>query len=176
MPALDDTIEKYYNPLKHLAVDKITVKFKGRVVFRQYIPKKHRHFRIKIFNICDAAGYTCNMTVYIGKDRTHAVQDMTATHATVRDLCRRTERVGHTLYMDNFFSSPDLLDEPTTKLLWAGQTKSERLTTRLMQQETWTEGGDIRVKVRGDTTALVWKDKRDVYGEHAQSSSRRQFL
>jgi hypothetical protein len=44
-----------------------------------------------------------------------------------------------------------------------------------MQQETWT-GGDIRVRVRGDTTALVWNGKWDVHGEHAQSSSRMQFL
>jgi hypothetical protein len=118
------TIKKYYNPLKHLAVDEITVKFTGRVVFRQYIPKKHKRFRIKIFNIFDAGGYTYNMTVCIGKDRTRAEQDMTATHAMVRDLCRRTERVGYKLYTDNFFSSPDLFDEPMIKLLWASLTKS----------------------------------------------------
>jgi hypothetical protein len=60
--------------------------------------------------------------MYIGKDRTHADQDMMATPAIVRDLRRRTVRVGHKLYMDNFFSSPDLFDEPTTKLLLASQT------------------------------------------------------
>lgn len=83
---------------------------------------------------------------------------MTAAHATVRDLCRRPERVTYKLYMDNSFSSPDLFDEPMTKLLWASQTMPEGLTKRLMQQETWT-GGDIRVRVRGDTTALVWNGK-----------------
>ena len=31
---------KFYNPSQHLAVDKVTVKFKSRVIFRQYIPKK----------------------------------------------------------------------------------------------------------------------------------------
>jgi hypothetical protein len=99
------------------------------------------------------------MTVYVWNYKNHAEQDMTAKHATVRDLCRRPERVRYKLYMDNFFSSPDLFDEPTTKLLWASQTMSEGLTKRLMQQETWTEGGDIRVRVRGDDTALVWKGK-----------------
>jgi hypothetical protein len=33
---------KYYNPSKHLAVDKVTVLFKGRAVFKQHIPKKHK--------------------------------------------------------------------------------------------------------------------------------------
>jgi len=33
---------KFYNPSKHLAVGEVTVKFKGRVTFRQYIPKKRK--------------------------------------------------------------------------------------------------------------------------------------
>jgi hypothetical protein len=82
--------------------DEIIAEFKGRVVFGQYIPKKHRHFRIKIFKLCDAAGYTYDMMVYLRKERTCVDQDVTVTHTTVRDLCRRIEEVGHKLYMDNF--------------------------------------------------------------------------
>jgi hypothetical protein len=43
------------------------------------------------------------------KDRKNAIKMMTATHATVRS-CKRLEGVGHKLYMENFISSPDLLD------------------------------------------------------------------
>jgi hypothetical protein len=46
------------------------------------------------------------MKVYLGKDGKYAT-DTTATHATVAGLTRRVENVGHKLYMDNFFSSPD---------------------------------------------------------------------
>jgi hypothetical protein len=38
---LDDSYAKYYSPTEHLAVDEINVLFKGRAVFKQYIPKKH---------------------------------------------------------------------------------------------------------------------------------------
>jgi len=31
---------KFYNPSQNLAVEEIIVKFKGRVIFRQYIPMK----------------------------------------------------------------------------------------------------------------------------------------
>jgi len=31
-----------------MAVDEVIVKFQGRVIFRQYIPKKRKHFGIKI--------------------------------------------------------------------------------------------------------------------------------
>jgi len=41
---------KFYNPSEHLAVDKVIVKFKGRVIFRQYIPKKRKHSESKFTN------------------------------------------------------------------------------------------------------------------------------
>jgi hypothetical protein len=47
---------KYYNPSEHLAVVEIVVKIKGRIIFRQYIPKKDKRFGIKIFKLCGAAG------------------------------------------------------------------------------------------------------------------------
>ena len=42
---------KFYNPSKHLAVVEVTVKFKGGVLFKQYIPKKRKRFSIKMFNV-----------------------------------------------------------------------------------------------------------------------------
>jgi hypothetical protein len=37
---LNNTYTKFYNSSEHLAVDKIIVVFKGRAVFKQYIPKE----------------------------------------------------------------------------------------------------------------------------------------
>ena len=65
-------------------MDKVIVKFKGRVIFRQYIPKKRKCFGIKIYKLCGEAGYTCAMRLYLGKDSNSATDDMIATHATVR--------------------------------------------------------------------------------------------
>jgi hypothetical protein len=36
---------------------------------------------------------------------------MTATYAAMKSLTRRTKVVGHKVYMDNFFSSPDFYDD-----------------------------------------------------------------
>jgi hypothetical protein len=44
---LNDAYAKYYSPTEHLAVDEITVLFTGRVVSKQYIPKKHKRFGIR---------------------------------------------------------------------------------------------------------------------------------
>jgi hypothetical protein len=62
---------KCYNPSKHVAVDEVLVKFKGRIVFKQYIPKKHKHFGIKMFKLCDSTGYIYiyDMNVYLSKNK-----------------------------------------------------------------------------------------------------------
>jgi hypothetical protein len=61
---LNDAYAKYYSPTEHLTVDEIIVLFKGRVVFKQYILKKHKHFGIKVYKLCDSEGYTYDMRVY----------------------------------------------------------------------------------------------------------------
>jgi len=60
------------NPTERLAVDELIVLYKLRAAFQQYIPKKHKRFGIKIFNLCDSLGYTYDMSVYVGKQRQHA--------------------------------------------------------------------------------------------------------
>jgi hypothetical protein len=47
---------KFYNPSEHLAVDKVIVKFKGRVVYTKYIPKTRKSFSIKTFKLFDSTG------------------------------------------------------------------------------------------------------------------------
>ena len=65
---LNNKFYELYNPTEHLAVDEVIVLFKGRVIFRQYIPKKHKRFGIKIYKLCDALGYTYDMSVYLGSN------------------------------------------------------------------------------------------------------------
>ena len=58
------------------------------------------------------------MEVCMGKYRQHTAQHVTATHATVTELTRKIEGRGHNLYMDSFFSSPELFDDLTKKQIY----------------------------------------------------------
>ena len=42
---LNNAYAKFLTPSEHLAVDNVIVKFKGRVIFRQCIPKKEKTFQ-----------------------------------------------------------------------------------------------------------------------------------
>ena len=162
---LNHTFSKFYNPSENMAVDEVIVSFKGRVIFKQFIPKKRKRFGIKVFKLCDSTGYTNDMKVYLGKDRLCTAQHVTATHATVTELTRKTEGRGHKLYMDNYFSSPELFDDLAKKQIYCCGTV--RLNRRGMPQDLAPKTiklkrGDIRVRTRADLTAVLWRDKRDI--------------
>jgi hypothetical protein len=96
-----------FSPSEHIAVDKVTVLFKGSIIFKKYIPNKHKHCGIRIYKLCNITGYTYDMSIYLGKNRKNATQTMTTTHTTVRSLTRSMEMVVH----KDFFSSLDLFDD-----------------------------------------------------------------
>jgi hypothetical protein len=109
------TLLKFYTPSEHLAADKVTVVFRGRVIFIQYIPKKHKCFSIKLYKLCDSTHDTFYMKVYIEKGKQRKAYDLKAMHATVTKLTQKVEGQSHKLYMNNFFSSPNLFDNLTKK-------------------------------------------------------------
>jgi len=143
-------------------VDEVIVKFKGRVIFRQYIPKKRKCFGIKIYKLCDESGYTYDMRVYLGRDSHSTTDDMTATHASVRHLTSRVEGLGHKIFMDNFFSSPSLFDDLNRrKINSRGTVRPNRrdMPHDFGPKQLKLKRGDVRVRTRGGLTALVWKDR-----------------
>jgi hypothetical protein len=69
---LNNKFCEVYNPAEHLAVDEVIVLYKQRVVFRQYIPKKHKRFDIKIYKLCSFLGCIYDLRMYLGKQLQHA--------------------------------------------------------------------------------------------------------
>ena len=58
-PLIDDLNEKFgrfYTPDQNVALDESLILWKGRLVFKQYLPAKHKRFRIKVYNLCENSG------------------------------------------------------------------------------------------------------------------------
>jgi hypothetical protein len=66
---LSNSYAKYYSLTEHLAVDEIIVLFKGRVIFKRYIPKKCKQIGIKLYKLSNSKGYTYNMTICLGMSK-----------------------------------------------------------------------------------------------------------
>ena len=163
---LNNKFCELYNPTEHLAVDEVIMLYKGRVAFRQYIPKKHKRFGIKIYKLCDALGYTYDMSVYLGKQRQHATAQITVTHGTVLQVIRRVEGLCHKVFMDNYFSSASLFDYLFQRKINAcGTVRHYRrgMPRDIGPKSLKMKRGDTVTRVRGTLRAVRWKDKRDVY-------------
>jgi len=74
--------------------------------------------------------------------------------------------LGHKLFMDNFFSSPRLFDDlDGHKINSCGTVRPNRkdMPHDFGPKKLKRKRGDVTVKARGGLTALVWKDRREVY-------------
>jgi hypothetical protein len=83
----------FCNSSSHVVGGKVIVIFDRKVIFRQYIPSKRKHFGIKIYILCDISGYTNDIRMYLGRDTGTATCDITATHDTVTNLTRKVQDV-----------------------------------------------------------------------------------
>ena len=108
-----------YRPGKELSLDESTCPFKGRVHFKCYNPKKPKRFHIKLFMVSEpSTGYICGFEVYTGdvsgqsQGNVQEVQDASKTSCTVLGLLDSVQLLdmGHHVYFDNYYNSPDLID------------------------------------------------------------------
>ena len=59
-----------YKPKRHISIDKTLLLWKGRLIFKQYIPKKRAKFGMKGYALAESdTGYVCRYFLYQGKDR-----------------------------------------------------------------------------------------------------------
>ena len=60
--------QEQYIPGQHLSVDEGMIRYKGRLFFRQYMPKKPVKWGIKVWMAAEAkTGYVANYDIYLGK-------------------------------------------------------------------------------------------------------------
>lgn len=65
---LTDNYQKVFSPGQDIVVDETMVPWRGRLVFRQYIPTKSHKYGIKLFKLCSTEGYTWSSKIYSGRD------------------------------------------------------------------------------------------------------------
>ena len=152
-------------PNKNTAIDKSLTLWKGRLSKRQYLPLKALKFGIKTFELCESMW--CFL-VYTGKSTvlqsSLITPDTPKTAAIVLELLEPLFGRGHTLWLDNFFNSPELArklniehstDSVGTLKLNTKDVPKEAKDKKLEKQE-------ITARHSGSVTVLKWRDKRNV--------------
>jgi hypothetical protein len=85
-----------------ISIDETMVPWKGRLLFKQYIPGKAHKYGVKVYKLAATNGYTWNFVVYAGK------QDPTSgvgyAKTIVMDLADGLLGYHRTIVADNFFT------------------------------------------------------------------------
>lgn len=159
--------EKFKNlitPYQNLCIDESIVPFKGRLSIKQYLPKKRNRFGIKLFILCDVkTGVIIDFIVYCGAN-TEILDpaNLGIGGAVVGTLLKDFYYSNRCLYIDNWYTSPKLLDYLFSKNIYAcGTVRPNRSGMPTMRQNL--NRGQVVAKSRPPLMALKWKDKKDIY-------------
>ena len=126
---VDRNFVESYKCGRDLSFDEGCCPYKGRVIFQCYNPAKPAKWHLKFFEVFDArTGYVIAFDVYTEKNETRCAlnadvldPDSTQTTKVVLGLLKKGNLLGkgHHVYMDNYYSSPDLFFELHNKECFA---------------------------------------------------------
>ncbi|XP_064876538.1 piggyBac transposable element-derived protein 4-like [Oncorhynchus nerka] len=163
--SLTSAFGRVFVPYKDLCIDESLMLWKGRLAFRQYIPSKRHRFGVKFFVMCDVkTGFVQDIIVYTGSttDIKH-YEGLGVSGSVVMTMLAPHLGKGHTLYVDNWYSSPTLFQHLLSNSTGAcGTVRSNRkgmpaFGCRKMQR------GEVEFQENGQQLAVKWHDKRDVH-------------
>ena len=94
------------------------------------------------------------------RQRQEMWNSMTATHR----LAARIEHMRHNLYMVSFFSSSALFDDSHSKMIncCGTVTPNRKGMPKNLERKMKLKRGYLKNNVKGNLTAIVWKEKQNV--------------
>jgi hypothetical protein len=159
---LNNWQENYY-PGQEVSVDESIIAFKGRVKMKVYMPQKPHKWGIKAWALCESqTGYLYNWDIYRGAGDTTEVG---LTKKVVLQMAQPIAHNRHHIYMDNFFSSPELFNELADLELGAcGTLRVNRrgVPDSVKKCKKMSRGDPPKIVRDGNMTYICWEDKKTV--------------
>lgn len=157
----NNVMRKVYSPKKQLSLDESMVLWKGRLIFRQYLPNKRHKYGVKLYMVTEPDGLILKFVVCGGQHDVLGGKDHVK--KIVMHLLSDYLDQGHSIFMDNFYNSFDL-----AKMLLARNTYC---TGTLRKGRKGSANDVICAKLKkGESKAMYldhiligkWRDKREV--------------
>ena len=166
----DQNFVQSYKSARDLSFDEGCCPYKGRVIFCCYNLAKPAKWHLKLFEVSDTrTGYVIAFDVYMGKNKTQCAlnadvldPDSTQTMKVILGLLKKGNLLGkgHHVYMDNYYSSPDLFFELHKECFACGTCRKNRknfpkdVTTAKLKRK-----GDCVFRRDGPLLCLKWQEK-----------------
>lgn len=143
------------------AVDEHMTKFKGKHSAKQYLKNKPIKWGFKWwFRACSKTGYLYEFQLYLGKNE---LPEYGLGESVVISLSKSLKDSYCTLYFDNFFTSPALVNELCDQGIYAVATvRKDRKNMPVLKDDKSMKRGDIDFHFSDQVTALKWYDNKAV--------------
>lgn len=167
-----ERFQEAYTPGETMSIDESQIPWRGRLVFRQYNPRKRHRYWIKLYKLCAGKGYTWNFSVYIGKDASpNWSASENVVYRTLGGLLNGGKDIspgsllgeGRTLIVDNWYARVPLalgLLEHSTHMI--GTLRKDRKYLPPVMSLVLNKGEVITRETQEGLTCIKWKDKQDV--------------
>ncbi|XP_014614756.1 PREDICTED: piggyBac transposable element-derived protein 4-like isoform X2 [Polistes canadensis] len=162
---LTDNYQQIFLPGPEIVVDETIVPWRGRLIFRQYIPTKSHKYGIKLFKLCSTEGYTWTIKIYAGGDICGINQTCGIIPENVCiELINKLLNEGRTLFIDNFYASYELAIRLLNfKTHIVGTVRhNKNFMPRDVRLHRLKRGEIISREDNNGIVVLKWRDVRDV--------------
>lgn len=155
-----------YHPHQHISVDERMVATKARIGLKHYMKDKPCKWGYKIIVLADSiTGYTWDFFIY--EDKAHVMAGKGLSYDSVVELVStHLLGTGYKLYVDNFYTSPELFRDLLQQKVWAcGTIRSNRRgfpKDRPGALDKDSPRGAIRWIREGSLLFVQWRDTRDI--------------
>ena len=160
---LQRKFQEFMYPDEDIVIDETLVPWRGRLIFRQYIPNKAHRYGIKLFKLCSINGYTWSLKIYSGKSAT-GQREVGLAKNVCHELCGRLLNQGRTLYVDNFYTSYELaisMLENKTHLVGTLRANKKHMPKEVLLAKL-KKGEMVCQEDQNGIVIVKWKDTRDV--------------
>ncbi|XP_025407126.1 piggyBac transposable element-derived protein 4-like, partial [Sipha flava] len=156
-----NNIQTKYYPKQNLSLDESMMLWRGRLSFRQYIPSKAHKYGIKFYELCSSDGFLLNFIIYKGKGT--VIDENGVTFGIVTKLMQNYLGKGHTLYMDNFYNSVQLVQHLyNNKITVVGTLRKNRKDNPKEVLNSKLNKGEVSHAQKGNIHVIKWRNMRDV--------------
>ncbi|CAH1239258.1 PGBD4 [Branchiostoma lanceolatum] len=158
-------VEKFkttWYPGQQICIDEGMVPFRGNIHFRTYNPDKPDKYGLKAYQLCDSQnGYCCQFQLYGGKGKEPSAKGMT--HDIVSQLVEPYLQKGHTLYCDNYYTSPQLfLDLSDGGMNACGTMRNRKGIPKEFKDAKLKTPGEKLCMANDPLLGMKYRDRRDV--------------
>lgn len=151
-----------YYPTKDITIDESMILWRGRLRFRQYLKGKRHKYGLKFYVLADQLGVVMKLHLYGGATDT-LIGGKNHVNKVVEYLLQDFKNVGHHLFVDNFYTSVDLVKKIfLNKTYCTGTLRPKRKNNPKIIESIKLKKGELCIVHQNNICIIKWVDRREI--------------